>query len=679
MKKPAPELADTGPAVKPGRPVDLLPLIDPDRDAVRGKWRKKNGALVSDRGQPTIITIPYKPPDEYRITMVAERTDGDNAINFGLVADGRSFSAGLDNFSERGGITGFETLDGKRLDEMSLSHKGMALVNNRPSTIVFTVAKHHFSIAHDNATLVDWPDADYRRCGLNFHEGRIDHGKLFLSTWNSVYRISRLELTPLVAAARPGVRVAKLAVPTEAAQAKAAKTVHDAYSDQIRQATSAEQRLALAKKLRDDGLATADDPVGKFVMLAMARDGAAANGDLDTALDCIDKLSEQFAIDALTMKSDLLHVVARSAHRPDDLSDKLNAFADEAAAADRYDLAKRALAAAIVLRGEPKRAQADGDSSKGNRRDGSRVPQAQGIARAALAANPADPEANLAVGKFECLAKGDFAAGLPLLAKGSDKRLADLAQRDLAAPAGSAEQLKIADGWWETGKQPARLRAKAIYEKALPELSGIARVKIEKRLQEFETKAAVETWTNLLPLVDTDKNAIRGKWKNGSDGLECTDSGFGNSIMIPQDPGANYQIRTEFTRLTGTMEIMVLLPANGSHCRLLLGASGRFGGGIDMIAGHDIQSNNPTARFGRLENKRRYRLEITVRHNGKGIEIVARVDGKDFTSYRGPAAELTGLPFGIHLPNAKWLALGVQNSTAIFHSLEYRKLPVGGR
>jgi hypothetical protein len=78
------------------------------------------------------------------------------------------------------------------------------------------------------------------------------------------------------------------------------------------------------------------------------------------------------------------------------------------------------------------------------------------------------------------------------LAKGSDKALAELAKLDLAQSVDATEQVQLADGWWATGKKPAQLRAKQLYEGALPRLTGIARTKVEKRIQEFEMKSGAD-------------------------------------------------------------------------------------------------------------------------------------------------------------------------------------------
>src|SRR5439155_8519655 len=54
------------------------------------------------------------------------------------------------------------------------------------------------------------------------------------------------------------------------------------------------------------------------------------------------------------------------------------------------------------------------------------------VAIAALKKQPDDPAANLAVGKYLCLSKGDWLDGLPYLAKSGDATLKELAVLDLS-------------------------------------------------------------------------------------------------------------------------------------------------------------------------------------------------------------------------------------------------------
>jgi hypothetical protein len=111
---------------------------------------------------------------------------------------------------------------------------------------------------------------------------------------------------------------------------------------------------------------------------------------------------------------------------------------------------------------------------------------------ARLKDKPDDPAANLAVGKYLCFVKGDWAHGGPMLAKSSDPALKKLAERELANPADPAEQREIGDAWWDLAEATPALhetlqrRAAYWYRQASPKLTGLTKAKIDKRLSEVE-------------------------------------------------------------------------------------------------------------------------------------------------------------------------------------------------
>ena len=84
-------------------------------------------------------------------------------------------------------------------------------------------------------------------------------------------------------------------------------------------------------------------------------------------------------------------------------------------------------------------------------------------ARAQLKAHPGDTAAHSALGRYFCLVKGDWEAGLPHFAQGSDADLRALAEDDLKhtppvwkpaagvaspSPVQAAAAMKVADAWW---------------------------------------------------------------------------------------------------------------------------------------------------------------------------------------------------------------------------------------
>lgn len=79
-------------------------------------------------------------------------------------------------------------------------------------------------------------------------------------------------------------------------------------------------------------------------------------------------------------------------------------------------------------------------------------PQADSPVAAAtkrLQADPSDADANLTVGRFLCFDKGDWDAGLPLLAKGSDGALANLAKSDVSVSDVAIVRIVLGHDWWD--------------------------------------------------------------------------------------------------------------------------------------------------------------------------------------------------------------------------------------
>ena len=90
---------------------------------------------------------------------------------------------------------------------------------------------------------------------------------------------------------------------------------------------------AFAVRLMEDGLNTADDTVGRYVMLEMASKTAADSGDIETALKAIDHIVVEYEIDRLAVKLQALDSLEgelrdREAHK--ELVSQANALVEEA-------------------------------------------------------------------------------------------------------------------------------------------------------------------------------------------------------------------------------------------------------------------------------------------------------------------------------------------------------------
>ncbi len=82
--------------VRKQTPVNLLPLIDPAKDAVHGGWSiNPAGELMVDQGTPARIRIPFRPAAEYDLHIEFTRTSGNESNVQVLVAGGHQFLLAL--------------------------------------------------------------------------------------------------------------------------------------------------------------------------------------------------------------------------------------------------------------------------------------------------------------------------------------------------------------------------------------------------------------------------------------------------------------------------------------------------------------------------------------------------------------------------------------------------------
>lgn len=296
--------------------------------------------------------------------------------------------------------------------------------------------------------------------------------------------LSLLLLSPLTVAGRE-------AVPTDAAKVEA-RTVIEQTFPAVRSASTPQQRLELAQKLQVTAAETTD-PAARFVLLSLARDQAIEAVEVDAALKVSDSLARNFEVDLLVEQSDTLTrlaAVARSEQHSREVARAALSAIDQAIQEDRLDVAQQLVMAsrAVVARAKDgdlsTRAVAAGGSVAHLRREFVEVE----AARETLSRSPDDSAANLVVGRYRCLAKGDW-NGLLLLVKGASEDLAALAAKDLAGPTASAEQKELGDRWWALGDQEtaiqkhnAQRRAIYWYEKALPSLRGLDKIVVERRI-----------------------------------------------------------------------------------------------------------------------------------------------------------------------------------------------------
>lgn len=181
------------------RTIDVLARIDPQRDAANGTWLKDNRGLYSPRGSSFAgLRLPIAVPEEYALTIVAERPIGWNgmlpALVVGLAAVPAQFVAIVD-WEE---TTGLEPLDGKPApDNESTAHCGSLFRDGHASVATYIVRRERVEILFDGRQVVSWT-GDYRRFRDGGAWGTRTNSplRLFLGT-HCDWHFKAIQLTPL--------------------------------------------------------------------------------------------------------------------------------------------------------------------------------------------------------------------------------------------------------------------------------------------------------------------------------------------------------------------------------------------------------------------------------------------------------------------------------------------------
>ncbi len=283
-------------------------------------------------------------------------------------------------------------------------------------------------------------------------------------------------------------------VPSDPDLRKARQTIQEVYK--VGGARSATDKQALAKRLLQEATQTQNDPVGQFALLQSTQELAVECGDGLTAFSAVEEMAQRYKVDSVDLKSQILDTFAKKAKLPEQHKSVANEtlrLIDAATAEGRFPLASQLGKLAV-------REAAKARDKETLQRTRARVKELEEVAAAyeevkaavaVLAERPQDAEANLAAGKYHCFFRGDWVAGLPMLARGSDAGLKALARRDLEGASAAEAQVELAEQWKDLAMKSSGLirrqqqsRAAYWYRKALPGLTGLAKAAAERWLKE---------------------------------------------------------------------------------------------------------------------------------------------------------------------------------------------------
>ncbi|MDX1948525.1 MAG: DUF1559 domain-containing protein [Pirellulaceae bacterium] len=302
----------------------------------------------------------------------------------------------------------------------------------------------------------------------------------------------------------PTPELNRLPVPDEAALDKSRQLLRDLWGKQVTGARTPLEKSRVANALLVEAARVEANAADYYLLVTIARDMAIGVGDVGTALKAADLVVKKFQIDPvaaeLKLLTDLLGnskgengvrmqpaVAAALALRARELVRYAYDRDDYTTATAAYGV----LAEFIKIKGdqnEIKIAELFRGVIEGAKKAYAVIPDM--LKR--LEKDPNDAEANELVGKYLCLVKNQWEAGLPLLARGADITYRIVAATDLESVRTAEQTLALADQYWEMAekaKQPFRrglhLRAVYCYQVAADQMAGgLEKIRAQKKLDE---------------------------------------------------------------------------------------------------------------------------------------------------------------------------------------------------
>jgi hypothetical protein len=177
--------------------LNLLRLIDLKQDPF-GEWTQDSGTLLSPADNFTRVLIPYAPPEEYDLTVVADRTQGSDGLVFGLIRGAVVYAIWIEGYSNLGGRSGIENIDGVLFEKNPASFQGTLLTNGKTSTIVISVRKTSITASVDGKNFLAFQGNFSRVNGIGATIWKVAGWKgMYLGTCGSRYKISKFQLSPI--------------------------------------------------------------------------------------------------------------------------------------------------------------------------------------------------------------------------------------------------------------------------------------------------------------------------------------------------------------------------------------------------------------------------------------------------------------------------------------------------
>jgi hypothetical protein len=181
--------------------VNLMTLIDPARDSVAGTWKLERGELRGGGAEAARIQIPYAPPDEYDLTIVAEQISGANNLTFGMSRGGVQWVVAYDSWKNFKYFSGLNMIDGKNAMENPSTVAGRFLKKGTAQTFEFKVRKSGLTTFVDGNKVLSWED--YGRLSMAKWLELPDKRALSFGMWEGEAKLIKATLLPVSGQGKP--------------------------------------------------------------------------------------------------------------------------------------------------------------------------------------------------------------------------------------------------------------------------------------------------------------------------------------------------------------------------------------------------------------------------------------------------------------------------------------------
>jgi hypothetical protein len=526
--------------LRPGGLLDLTRLYSVTNHTLMGKFVRTSAYTDSlMRAGLSLVLIPYRPPADYDIELEATRLEGEGGVLLGLMLGEKQALLGLDLSTPLGRRTGILPADLPQIARQTdlTSHQELLATGQRRRFVIKvrqpTSDTYSIDVSQSGNDRIATIQGKIAELGAFSEWTSRSATGMCLGSLDARMRFHSLVLTPsgslgastasnspagVVPPTRvtPSVTISpsppkRRAVPSPEELAERLASARQAFEAEFQSATKPAQKAVLARHILTAADNSKSDITARYVLVDLARKVFIQAGEVNDALAAARTLEKEFdipedqlviesleALDELTMPSEQRTIMARVAID----------LADDWLAADEFDLVQFAQAEKLAtIASQSAGKQKDAELRKEIVQRRNQIMRVVTSAKAVqssltvLETKPDDPAANLAVGKFRCFVQEEWAEGLPNLAKGGDPLFAGPAALDLATSSRKPADLAAAGESWlklaadnktiDRDDRPAiQRRAKEHLTAALPGLTGLESLRIQRRLDEIKDVAA---------------------------------------------------------------------------------------------------------------------------------------------------------------------------------------------